>query len=196
MGTASIRKRAELKLLYPFKVKVKMLIYRRLRCERGLTLVELLMTFAMLGFVIAALYSFYLAGVNSWNRAGVRLEQQQTARIALDQIIGELRYASEVEIRSGNPEMIYFRKPVDDRMRLHRFRLNGNQLVFEGRTESDNHHSYNVIALGLSDLIFTIDDNGLVGIYLKVSDGERETAATGSVYPFNSDLTVDGVSFD
>ncbi len=173
---------------------MKSFLYRKACCERGLTLVELLVTFAMLGFVIAALYTFYLAGISSWNRTGIHLEHQQTARIALDQIIGELRYASEVEIRSGNEEMIYFRKTIDDRLRLHRFRLKGNQLVFERRTESDNHHSYNVVALGLSELIFTIDDNGLVSIYLKVSDEDRGVGATGSVYPLNSGYPLESLN--
>ena len=175
-------------------MKVNCFIFRQAHCERGLTLIELLVTFAMLGFVITALYTFYLAGINSWNRAGIKLEQQQTARISLDQIISELRYASEVEIRFDNQAMIYFRKPVDDRMRLHRFRLNGTQLVLERRTESDNHHSYNVIALGLSALIFSIDNNGLVSIYLKVSDEDRGVGATGAVYPLNSGYPVESLN--
>lgn len=153
--------------------------------DTGITLIELLVTLAVLGFIISAIYTFYLSGLKSWNRSVDHMEFQQSARIALNKIINELRYATEVEIRSNNNEMIYFRANYKGKSTFFRFRLSGGQLLFEQRKDDDTHYSYNVIALGITGLTFFIDDNQAVFITIKAGNGSKEVVLSGSVYPLN-----------
>ena len=153
------------------------------RCEKGLTLVEIVITIAILGVVITAIYSFYLAGIRGWNRAVNQMEYQQSARIAVDRIVEELMIAEMVEIRSNNHRTIYFEIDLNGRTALYRFRLTGNQLALERRDHP--HLSYNVIAFGLKDLNFLIDENNRVHITAITGDEHCEYLVTASVLPRN-----------
>lgn len=153
--------------------------------EKGLTIIELLATLAILGMIIATLYSFYLSGLHSWSRSIDRMEEQQSARIAIDKIIKEVRYAHAVEIRYYDPTMIYYCININGISTLHRFRNSGGQLLLERRRNNDTHYSYNVIALGLNALFFEIDTNHTVHITIRVGDDPGSSTLTGSVRPLN-----------
>jgi prepilin-type N-terminal cleavage/methylation domain-containing protein len=155
------------------------------RKEEGLTIIELLATLAILSMIIAALYSFYLCGLHSWNRSINRMEEQQSARIAIDKIIKEVRYAHAVEIRYNDPTMIYYRININGTSTLHRFRNSGGQLLLERRRYNDTHYSYNVIALGLNALFFELDSNDTLHITIRVGDDPGSSMLTGSVRPLN-----------
>lgn len=156
--------------------------------EKAVTLIELLFTLALLGFVIAALYTFYLAGLTSWNRSVNHMEYQQSVRISMDKMINEIRYAHMVEIRNGNTEMIYFKIYAGKKSTLFRFRLSANQLILEQRKDNDTHYAYNVIALGITGLSFAIDDNETVFITIMAGDEFKEITLSGSVRPLNIPL--------
>ncbi len=155
------------------------------RQEAGVTIIELLATLTILGMIIAALYTFYLSGLHSWSRSIDRMEEQQSARIAIDKIIKEVRYAHAVEIRYNDPTMIYYRININGTSTLHRFRNAGGQLLLERRRNNDTHYSYNVIALGLSALFFELDANNTIHITMRVGDDPGSSTLTGSVRPLN-----------
>ena len=155
------------------------------RQEKGLTIIELLATLAILSMIIAALYTFYLSGLHSWSRSIDRMEEQQSARIAIDKIIKEVRYAHAVEIRYNDPTMIYYRLNINGISTLHRFRNASGQLLLERRRNNDTHYSYNVIALGLSALFFELDANHTLHITIRVGDDSGSSTLTGSVRPLN-----------
>jgi prepilin-type N-terminal cleavage/methylation domain-containing protein len=160
-------------------------VKKQCRQEAGLTIIELLATLAVLGMIIAALYSFYLSGLHSWGRSIERMEEQQSARIAIDKIIKEVRYAHAVEIRYSDPTMIYYRININGISTLHRFRNASGQLLLERRRDNDTHYAYNVIALGLSALFFELDANNTVHITIGVGDDSGSSTLTGSVRPLN-----------
>ena len=155
------------------------------RQEQGLTIIELLATLAILGMIIAALYTFYLSSLHSWSRSIDRMEEQQSARIAIDKIIKEIRYAHAVEIRYNDPTMIYYRININGISTLHRFRSSGGQLLLERRRNNDTHYSYNVIALGVSVLFFDLDANNSLHITIQVGDNPGSSTLTSSVWPLN-----------
>lgn len=155
------------------------------RQEQGLTIIELLATLAILVMIIAALYTFYLFGLHSWSRSIDRMEEQQSARIALDKIIKEIRYAHAVEIRYNDPTMIYYRININGVSTLHRFRNSSGQLLLERRRNNDTHYSYNVIALGVNALFFELDANDTLHITIRVGDDSGSSTLTGSVRPLN-----------
>lgn len=159
--------------------------------EQGITLIELLVTLTILGFVITALYTFYLSGLQSWNRSIDSMEYQQSARIAMNKMINEIRYAQEVDIRSDSNDLLYFWTEHRGKKTLFRFRLSGRQLLLEQRGANDTHYAYNVIALGISGLSFAIDENDTVLITIRAGDGKKEVILSSSVRPRNIPLQDD-----
>lgn len=163
--------------------------------DKGFTLIELIITFALIGFVIAALYTFYLAGLESWSRSAKKIENQQTARIAMNKMIKELHHAHLVKCSvddnhdhlTGVPcDIIFFRIYIDGISTRHSFRLNGTQLHLDRRRDSDNSiRSSNVVALEIINLEFQIDETETVLITVRAGKGPQETVLTGAIKPRN-----------
>jgi prepilin-type N-terminal cleavage/methylation domain-containing protein len=71
--------------------------------ERGFTLIELLMVAAMLGIVMAAMYSLYLSHQRSAYTSDETVEVQQNLRISMDSISRDLRIAGFLLPGSSTP---------------------------------------------------------------------------------------------
>ena len=69
---------------------------RMLRDTRGFTLAELLVACAILGFMMAALFTLQRQGQLAYLTGEARVEVQQNARLALDTMISDLRSALPV----------------------------------------------------------------------------------------------------
>ncbi len=150
--------------------------------EQGFTLIELLITFALVGFVLATLYTFYLTGLRSWQRGTASVEAQQSARIAADVVITELRYADEFSLHNNNSE-VRFKVSPDTRTR--RFRLVGQELVYESYPTGTFNYFHNKVAIGIKELEFEINENNLLEIILTAeADGCRVTLSD-SIRPRN-----------
>ena len=61
------------------------------QANRGVTLVELLVTIAILSMVLAGIYGLLTAAYQSYNHTRAKLESQQTARMVLDYLVYRLR---------------------------------------------------------------------------------------------------------
>ena len=140
-----------------------MLSWETLKRDPGFTLIELLITISIVGFVITAVYSFYLTGLKSWQQAVDQTEYQQSARIALDKIVRELTDARDFTIRDQGRE-IRFQIPGDNR--ILRFRKVGPQLVFDVFPTTDPGYYHNVVALGITELNFENNSSGLINVRL------------------------------
>src|SRR2546428_13434386 len=66
---------------------------RRLSGQRGFTMVELLITTAIVGVVMAGLYVMLSSGQESYLIGTNQAETQQTLRLATDRMVQELRNA-------------------------------------------------------------------------------------------------------
>lgn len=69
---------------------------RAVRDTRGFTLAELLIVCAILGFMMAALFTLQRQGQLAYLTGSARVEVQQNARLALDSMITDLRSAQPV----------------------------------------------------------------------------------------------------
>ena len=65
--------------------------------DRGVTLIEMLVTIAVLSLVLAGIYGLLNSAYQSYNHSRAKLESQQTARIVLDYLVYRLR-----EVDGGN----------------------------------------------------------------------------------------------
>ncbi len=77
---------------------------RPLRSDRGLTLVETLVTVAILASIAGVLVSFQWVTLNQWRSSDTQLELQQSVRIALGRMARVARMAGEITLEgaSGN----------------------------------------------------------------------------------------------
>jgi prepilin-type N-terminal cleavage/methylation domain-containing protein len=79
------------------------------KSSKGLTLIELLISFALIGIVLSAAFSLQLFGVRSFKRGEEKSDNQFDVRMAAEFITKQLRYAKTVEILTsvGTPTSGY-----------------------------------------------------------------------------------------
>lgn len=66
--------------------------------NRGVTLVELVVVIAILGAILASIYSFYLVGVKGYTRETTRAINQTSIRRASNEVSRQVRRASDVKV--------------------------------------------------------------------------------------------------
>ena len=112
------------------------------------------------------------------------MDNQQSARIAMDKIIRELRCAYDIDLSSGQEaDAIHFKVKGDSR--THRFRHYGkDEIVFES-IYNNKIDAHTKIALGISALQFTIDESGTIFITISAGSEPSEATLTGAVRPRN-----------
>ena len=152
------------------------------RGEKGLSLIELLVTLAIISFIITTIYTFYLAGLQGWQRSLDQIESQQSARIAMDKIIRELRYAYEVSLDEQNQEV---RFKIKGDSRTLRFRREGQELIFDSYPTGHFNYMHTKVALGIKDLYFKIEGDNLVTVTLTAANGTNAITLTSCVRPRN-----------
>ncbi len=150
--------------------------------NKGITLIELLVTLAIMGFIITSLYSFYLTGLRGWQRGTDQMEAQQSARIAMDKIIRELRYAEEI-ILDEDKKTVRFK--VKDNIRTLRFRLVNNEIVFDACPGGEGSYFHTKVALGITDLRFDLGDNQLLKITIEAGAERSSIKLKSGVRPRN-----------
>jgi prepilin-type N-terminal cleavage/methylation domain-containing protein len=75
---------------------------RRLRgCERGTTLIELLVSMSILGLVIGALVTVFTSGANAEAQLNLRFQSQSEARIAIDAMRSDIHSACAATVSGG-----------------------------------------------------------------------------------------------
>jgi len=77
-------------------MKTKTILMKIISNQKGFTLGELLIVTAMIGFVMAGTFVALQQGQNAFQYSTGRVEVQQTARMAVDRIVHDLRTGSTV----------------------------------------------------------------------------------------------------
>lgn len=85
------------------------------------------MATALLAVVAAAAVAFLPAGEAGWQQKAALAEAQQHGRIALEELVNELYYASSVSVDADGPYITYF-KLKDGVQKRYRFYVAGRQL--------------------------------------------------------------------
>lgn len=146
-----------------------------LRCRRGHTLVEMMVTVAIVGVVVLGM-SGVLAFINRFHRqASARYAVQRNARVSLDVI---QRFLSEARGRSIVIDRFNASQPVYSRIgftdidgRFHEFYQDGSRLM--KKTVSGTEVRLIVLARGLRQAVFSYPSSGsarLVSIALSFEE--------------------------
>lgn len=83
-----------------------------LKTQKGITLIELMITLAVLSIIILGLVVFFSGGVRSWITGQYQLEAQRNARQAMESMVREIRHGKIVEIASDSISIV-FRTPFN-----------------------------------------------------------------------------------
>jgi len=78
-----------------------MIFHRLLRNERGFTLTELIIVVAIVGMVMAGVFTLQQQGQWAYLLGAARVEAQQNARLAVDMFANELRLSSGITSSPG-----------------------------------------------------------------------------------------------
>ncbi len=99
--------------------------------QKGSTLMEVVLAVAIFSLILTAALAFYAGGLQSWSRGVSALDRQQNARIAMDIIVRELRYALSLEgLQDGDP-LPFYSSEIEDQQ-------GGSRLCY---TNVDGHNS-------------------------------------------------------
>jgi len=83
-----------------------------IKTQKGITLIELMITLAVLSFIILGLVVFFTGGVRSWITGQYQLEAQRNARQAMESMVREIRHGKIVEDTSDSISIV-FRTPFN-----------------------------------------------------------------------------------
>lgn len=165
-----------------------------LRSERGFTLIELIIYMTVTVILLSGMLSLFSAALTIWTVEKSRTSMQQTARIAVDKVMRELRYAKELSLNSAHSLRITKLSGETDTFQLGGGLHESTLYMIIDKTRaipaggmSTNPITENVV----TNLRFTPypDTNNIqaIGISLEVTDqstGQQQTIHTAG-YPWN-----------
>ena len=114
--------------------------------ESGFTLVELMITFAILGFILLIIFGAFRLGLSSWDRGEEMREQYQRQRISTEMISRQIKSAVPYKVKTEMAE--------------------GDYLAFEGKSRSLKFVSALSLRAG--------QPNGFVFVIYEFQDGGQE----------------------
>ena len=80
--------------------------------QKGMTLIELMVTLAVLSIIILGLVVFFTGGARSWITGQYQLEAQRNARQAMESMVREIRHGETVDDSSTSTSIV-FNTPFD-----------------------------------------------------------------------------------
>lgn len=83
-----------------------------IKTQKGMTIIELMVTMAILSVIILGLVVFFSGGVRAWITGQYQLEAQRNARQAMESMVREIRHGKIVEDASDSISIV-FRTPFD-----------------------------------------------------------------------------------
>lgn len=78
-----------------------------LKTQKGMTLIELMVTMAILSVIILGLVVFFTGGVRSWITGQYQLEAQRNARQAMESMVREIRHGETVDDSSALTSIVF-----------------------------------------------------------------------------------------
>ena len=83
-----------------------------IKTQKGMTIIELMVTMVILSIIILGLVVFFSGGVRSWITGQYQLEAQRNARQAMESMVREIRHGKIVE-NTSTPTSIVFKTPFN-----------------------------------------------------------------------------------
>jgi len=78
-----------------------------IKTQKGMTIIELMVTMAILSVIILGLVVFFSGGVRAWITGQYQLEAQRNARQAMESMVREIRHGETVEVSSTSTSIVF-----------------------------------------------------------------------------------------
>jgi len=153
-----------------------------MRDEKGLTLIELIVTLTIISFLLGGIYVILGGTFKVWLQGSEKMDIQQNARIAINTLETEIRRADRVNVNSSSTSL-----NLTINGRLTRYYLSGTQLLRNVSGEGNNPVAYNIKQLKFT-YYPTVNSCSLVEIYM-------ELESQGYVYKIASKVNVRAADF-
>jgi len=164
-----------------------------IKTQKGMTIIELMVTMAILSVIILGLVVFFSGGVRAWITGQYQLEAQRNARQAMESMVREIRHGKTVDI-SSTPTSIVFKTPFNGSPNI-RYHLNtGTGILYRNTTNPiiDDVLSLNFTYLDNTDNVILASDsefsNKVSKVHIKLQvdvDGDSNPDIT-----LNSDIDL------
>ena len=146
-----------------------------MRNEKGLTLIELIVTLLIVSLLLGSIYGILQGTLRVWLHGSEKIDIQQNARIAMNTLESEIKRADRVNSSSTSTSL---NLTIDGQ--LVRYHLSGTQLLRATSGGGNNPVAYN-----LKQLRFTyypnVTSSSLVEIYMKFESQGYEYSITSRV---------------
>ena len=119
-----------------------------IKTQKGMTIIELMVTMAILSVIILGLVVFFSGGVRAWITGQYQLEAQRNARQAMESMVREIRHGETVDISSTSTSIV-FKTPFNGSPNINYYLDTGGIL----------HRNTNPIIDDVLSLSFTYLDN-------------------------------------
>jgi len=119
--------------------------------QKGMTLIELMVTMVILSIIILGLVVFFSSGVRSWITGQYQLEAQRNARQAMESMVREIRHGEIVKKDGSTSTSIIFNTPFNGSPDIRYHLNNGTGILYRNTT--------NPIIDDVLSLSFTYLDN-------------------------------------
>lgn len=97
--------------------------------QKGLTIIELMITLAVLSIIILGLVVFFTGGVRSWITGQYQLEAQRNARQAMESMVREIRHGETVD-DSSTLTSIVFKTPFNGSPNINYYLDTGTGILY------------------------------------------------------------------
>lgn len=141
----------------------------------GMTLIELIVSIGIMLMILAVIFGFFSAGIESWLISENQMDVQQNARIAFDWISRDLKIAEDYEILSEDQLSI---TPYKGDTLV--YKKLGEQLVLEKDGEQSPVADY------IDYLKFESMSDGTIKIDIKAEKNSYEVNLSTKVKPFGT----------
>ena len=99
-----------------------------IKTQKGMTIIELMVTMAILSVIILGLVVFFSGGVRAWITGQYQLEAQRNARQAMESMVREIRHGETVD-DSSTLDSIVFNTPFNGSLDI-RYHLNTGGILY------------------------------------------------------------------
>jgi prepilin-type N-terminal cleavage/methylation domain-containing protein len=164
-----------------------------IKTQKGMTIIELMVTMVILSIIILGLVVFFSGGVRSWITGQYQLEAQRNARQAMESMVREIRHGEIIKKDDSTSTSIVFNTPFNGSPDINYYLDTGTGILYRNTNPIiDDVLSLSFIYLDNTDNVIPTSDlefsNKVSKIHIKLQvdvDGDNNPDIT-----LNSDIDL------
>lgn len=155
-------------------MRVKKIMLRYVKNKKGFSLIELMVTLALLSMITIGLVTFFGGGIRSWITGNSQLRSQREARMAMDMMVKEMRSGESATLNSNQSITINIPPLGENDDYIVTFSWSGNNGDPLQRTVNGTSNDSPLTTLTISNLSFDKNGNRIdIILEMNLDDDEK-----------------------